>query len=140
MSRLLPFLVSLLLLARLAVAQDPPPLTRTARSALQAQHEAEVLPAGFNKADHATGDWWGYRDQWQRGGVEFFGFYNSIFNGNVGGGREPHHFAYADDLWLGVKFDLDKLAGWRGGQFVISGVNRDGTDLTSRYIGSIYSV
>jgi len=109
------------------------------RSILQAQDEAAVQPGDFNKADHLTGDWGGYRDRWENSGVEFFGFYNSILNGNVSGGIHPNHATYVDDLWLGVKFDLEKLFGWQGGQFVVSGINRNGDDLTSRYIGSIFS-
>ena len=120
-------------------AQDTTPLSRTTRSILQAQHEAAVLPGGFNKADHLTGDWFGYRDRWQDSGVEVFGFYNSIVSGNARGGRDPGHASYDDDIWLGMKFDLEKLMNWRGGQFVVSGVNRDGEDLTTRHIGSIYS-
>ena len=71
--------------------------------------------------------------------MEVFGFYNSSLNGNVSGGIHPNHATYVDDLYLGVKFDLEKLFGWRGGQFVVSGINRNGADLTSRYIGSAFS-
>ena len=45
-----------------------------------------------------------------------------------------------DDAFAGLKFDLEKLVGWKGGLFVVSGINRDGEDLTTKYIGSIYSV
>lgn len=106
---------------------------------LQPEHQAAVLPGGFNKADHLTGDWLGYRDRLQDSGMEVFGFYNSIVSGNVSGGRDPGHASYDDDFWVGLKFDLEKLLNWRGGQFVVSSVNRDGEDLTARHIGSIYS-
>ncbi len=81
----------------------------------------------------------GYRERLFAAGVEVFGFYNSILNGNVSGGIHPRHATYVDDLWLGFKFDLEKLAGWKGGLFVVSGINRNGDDLTTRYIGSIFS-
>jgi porin len=132
-------LVFSLALAGEAVAQDAVSLSRTERSILQARDEAAVQPSGFKKADHITSDWWGYRDRLEASGVEVFGFYNSIFNGNVGGGIHPHHATYVDDAWLGFKFDLEKLLGWNGGLFVVSGINRNGDDLTTKYIGSIFS-
>ena len=122
-----------------AGAQDAVPLSRTNRSILPAQDQAVVQPDGLKKADHITGDWWGYRDRLQTSGVEVFGFYNSIYNGNVTGGIHPHHATYVDDAWLGFKFDLEKLLGRNGGLFVVSGINRNGDDLTTRYIGSIFS-
>jgi hypothetical protein len=39
-----------------------------------------------------------------------------------------------------LKFNLEKLVGWKGGLFVVSGIDRAGEDLTSKYVGSIYSV
>jgi porin len=122
-----------------AHAQDRSPIPPTERSMLQAREEAAVLPGGFNKADHMTGDWWGYRDELYRSGVEVFGFYNTIFSGNVAGGLNSNNATFVQDLWIGLKFDLEKLVRWQGGQFVISGINRHGDDLTTKYIGSIYS-
>ena len=136
--------LSLVLLCSLAtagesLAQDAVPLSRTNRSFIPAQDQPEVQSRGFKKEDHISGDWWGYREQLQASGVEVFGFYNSIYNGNVTGGIHPHHATYVDDIWLGFKFDLDKLVGWKGGLFVVSGINRNGDDLTTKYIGSIFS-
>ena len=122
------------------VAQDAVPVSRTNRSILQARDEAAVAPGGFNKADHMTGDWGGFRDRLFQSGVEVFGFYNSILNGNVSGGRNPRHATYVDDAFVGVKLHLEKLVGWRGGLFVVSGINRNGDDLTTRHVGSIFSV
>ena len=34
------------------------------------------------------------------------------------------------DAFAGLKFDLEKLFGWKGGLFVISGIDRAGEDLT----------
>jgi porin len=132
-------LFSIFALVTESVAQDALPLSRTNRSILQAQDEAAVQPGGFKKTDYISGDWWGYRDRLQQSGVEVFGFYNSIFNGNAIGGTHPHHATYVDDAWLGFKFDLEKLVHWNGGLFVVSGINRNGDDLTTRYIGSIFS-
>lgn len=120
-------------------AQDAVPLSRTNRSLIPTQDQPEVEPGGFKKEDHITGDWGGYRERLFGSGVEVFGFYNSILNGNVSGGIHPRHATYVDDAWLGFKFDLEKLVDWRGGLFVVSGINRNGDDLTRKYIGSIFS-
>ena len=120
-------------------AQDALPISRTNRSLIPAQDQPAVEPGGFKKEDHITGDWGGSRDRLFASGVEVFGFYNSILNGNVSGGTHPRHATYVDDAWLGFKFDLEKLVGWRGGLFVVSGINRNGDDLTTKYIGSIFS-
>lgn len=132
-------LICSLALAGESFAQDAVELSETQGSILQTRNEAAVQPGGFTKTDHMTGDWWGCRDRLQAFGVEVFAFYNSIFSGNVSGGLHPRHATYVDDAWVGVKFDLEKLFGWDGGRFVVSGINRNGDDLTSKYIGSIYS-
>ena len=122
-----------------AFTQDTAPISGTDRPVLQARDEAAVQPGGFNRADHMTGDWWGHREHLFEVGVEVFAFYNSILNGNVAGGIHPRHATYVDDAWLGVKFNLEKLFGWQGSLFVVSAINRNGDDLTTKYIGSIYS-
>jgi porin len=132
-------LIFSLLWAGNMVAQDAVPLSRTNRSIIPTQDQPAVEPGGFKAEDHITGDWGGYRERLFASGVEVFGFYNSILNGNVSGGTHPRHATYVDDAWLGFKFDLEKLAGWKGGLFVVSGINRNGDDLTTKYIGSIFS-
>jgi porin len=126
-------------MATTAPAQDAVSAARPEGSMLQPEMETEVPPGGFNKADHLTGDWGGYRERLLNSGVEVFGFYNSIFSGNAAGGFDPGHATYVDDAYFGFKFDLQKLIGWQGSQISISGVNRDGADLTHKYIGSIFS-
>ena len=132
-------LIFSLVLAGEAIAQDAVPLSRTNRSIIPTQDQPAVEPGGFTKEDHITGDWGGYRERLFASGVEVFGFYNSILNGNVSGGTHPRHGTYVDDAWLGFKFDLERLIGWKGGLFVVSGINRNGDDLTTKYIGSIFS-
>jgi porin len=125
--------------AATAFAQDALPLSRTDRSIVPVQNRPEIQSRRFKKEEHITGDWGGYRERLFESGVEVFGFYNSILNGNASGGIHPRHATYVDDAWLGFKFDLEKLVGWRGGLFVVSGINRNGDDLTTKYIGSIFS-
>jgi porin len=95
--------------------------------------------SGLDPSDYLLGDPGGLRTRLQAEGIEFFGFYNAIFSGNVVGGFDPGHATYVDDAYFGLKIDLQKLIGWQGLQFAISGVNRDGDDLTHKYIGSIFS-
>ena len=131
--------IGIFAVASRVLAQDAPNLSRSERSLLQPEMQIEVAAGGFNKADNATGDWGGYRQRLFDSGVEVFAFYNSIFSGNVSGGFDPGHATYVDDAYFGLKFNLQKLIGWPGLQFAISGVNRDGDDLTHKYIGSIFS-
>jgi porin len=129
------------LLASVALAQDAVPLSRTNRSILQPEMEAQLPhPGGFKAADHMTGNWDGLRERLFNAGVEVFAFDNSIYNGNVSGGIHPRHSTIVNDAYAGLKFDLEKVVGWQGGLFVISGIDRAGEDLTSKYVGSIYSV
>src|SRR5438045_4241762 len=85
-------------------------------------------------------DWGGWRKRLFDAGVEVFAFDNSIYNGNVSGGIHPGHATIVNDAFAGWKFDLEKLVGWKGGLFVVSGIDRAGSDLTTKYVGSIYSV
>ena len=121
------------------LAQEAVPLSRTNRSLIPVQDQPAAEPPGFEKADHISGDWGGARARLFDSGVEMFGFYNSIYNGNVSGGIHSGHATYVDDIFVGFKLDLEKLIGWRGGLFVVSGINRNGDDLTTKYVGSIFS-
>jgi porin len=124
-----------------ALGQDTVPISRTNRSILQPEQEAQIEePTGFVAADHMVGDRGGWRERLFAAGVEIFAFDNSIFNGNVSGGIHPGHATIVNDAFAGLKFDLEKLVGWKGGLFVVSGIDRAGSDLTTKYVGSIYSV
>src|SRR5947208_6282770 len=124
-----------------AVAQDTIPISRTNRSILQPEMEAQIeQPSGFVVADHMMSDWGGLRKRLFDAGVEVFAFDNSIFNGNVSGGIHPGRATIVNDAFAGLKFNLEKLFGWKGGLFVVSGIDRAGEDLTRKYVGSIYSV
>jgi porin len=122
-----------------AKARGASAVSETDRSILQAREEAAVQSGGLKESDYMTGNWGGLRDRMFDSGIEVFGFYNAIFSGNVAGGINANNATYVQDAWVGFKFDLKKLIGWNGGQFVVSGINRHGDDLTTKYIGSIYS-
>ncbi len=85
--------------------------------------------------DYATGNWGGLRDRLEEEGIHFFGAYTMDPAGNVTGGKRQGA-TYVDDWYAGITLDLEKLAGWNGAKFTLSGINRDGPSLTSGYVGS----
>jgi porin len=92
----------------------------------------------WSKGDYLTGNWGGLRDRLESDGLHFFGFYTMDPAGNVSGGKRQGA-TYVDDWYFGATFDLDKLIGWTGGKFTVSGINRDGPSLTNDYIGSQFN-
>ncbi|MGZ5553336.1 MAG: FAD-dependent oxidoreductase, partial [Chthoniobacterales bacterium] len=117
-------LLLLFVLALLPAAFPQEAVSKTNRSLLQPQMEVQLQPGDLNPADYLAGDWGGYRQKLHRAGLDVFAFYNAIFNGNITGGIHSGHASYVDDAWLGFKFDLEKLIRWKGGLFVVSGINR----------------
>ena len=94
--------------------------------------------ASWLDGDYLTGDWNGKRTEWADSGVSFFGYYNAIGAANVSGGIE-HDSSYAGDLFIGAKFDLEKLLGWDSTVFTLSGIDRHGRSIDSA-VGGQYSV
>lgn len=88
------------------------------------------------QGDYATGDWFGLRPKLSDHGLDFFAYYNAIVAGNPVGGRNQSA-SYADDFYFGLKTDLEKLVGWQGATFTITGVNRDGNSIQGA-LGSQY--
>ena len=58
---------------------------------------------------------------------------------NVSGGKSLGQ-AYADNFDFGLRFDMQKLVGWDGAKIVVSGINRDGQNLTADHVGNFYPV
>ncbi|HEY8965082.1 MAG TPA: carbohydrate porin [Candidatus Methylacidiphilales bacterium] len=140
MSSKLPLLGLFVSLSASAIAGDSGPLRAPVEPDSKtvtpvASHDAF---ASWLDGDYATGDWGGTRTALRKSGYEFFGYGNAIIAGNVSGGREKSS-AYAHDFYFGAKFDLGKIAGVKGLTFLLSGVNRDGTDISPQ-VGSRYSV
>lgn len=90
--------------------------------------------------DNASGDWWGTRT-WmaEELGIEFALNYTTNLAGNPSGGLRQG-FTYTDNIGFGVRFDLEKLVGWHGAKFTVSGLDRNGTSLSSEYIGNQFTV
>jgi porin len=92
------------------------------------------------RGDSLTGDWWGTRNWLDKDkGIEFSGTYTTDLAGNPVGGMEQG-FTYTDNIAFGLKFDLEKLVGWRGATFTIAATDRNGTSLSQNYIGNQFTV
>ena len=126
----------------------------TALCAVQSVHAYESrfwdyytpLPSNFIgsdewwRGDSLTGDWWGTRNWLDKDkGIEFSGTYTTDLAGNPTGGMEQG-FTYTDNIAFGLKFDLEKLVGWRGATFTIAATDRNGTSLSQNHIGNQFTV
>jgi len=87
---------------------------------------------------YATGNWDGFRDRLEQAGVTFSGSYTTDLLGNPVGGQRK---GFANFQWLEMKlsFDLEKLVGWQGGQFVVSALSVAGQDLSAHYVGNFFT-
>jgi len=86
-----------------------------------------------------SGDWWGVRNWLDDSGVELSASYTNNIAGNPVGGRSQS-FAYADNTSFGVQLDFGKLIGWHGATLTISGLDRNGSNLSARNIGNQFTV
>lgn len=83
-----------------------------------------------------TGDWMGARETLAENGVDLFAYYDAIAAANVSGGLHSDE-AYAGQVYLGAKLDLEKLIGLDGTTFLISTVNRHGESVSDS-VGGMY--
>jgi porin len=91
--------------------------------------------------DYFFGTWGGARPQLAEKGITFESYYVANPAGLASGGKtNGNGFTYVDNFYLGVTFDLEKLIGWTGAQFAVSGINRSGGSLTLANVGSQYDV
>jgi porin len=132
------FLVSAALSATLAL------------STLQAEHTRfwstydpnDVPPIGSEDwwtGDYALGRWWGARTALDDSGINFSLTYTNNLAGNPVGGM-AQGFTYTDNIYVGADLDLENLFGWDGGNFIFSVLDRNGTNLSGKYIGNQFTV
>jgi porin len=86
-----------------------------------------------------TGDWGGPRSTFYDEGVSVNASYLSNIAGNPVGGKSAD-FTYCDNIGFELALDLEKLIGWKGGNFTVSGLNRDGSSLSEKNIGNQFTV
>jgi len=129
-------LVAMLVLldwAAIARAQDAataPPGTRS------------LAPTPFQltlPSAHLLGDWYGLRPWLEDHGITPTVTFVTDALGNPTGGREQG-FTGAHNLGLDLLFDMEKLAGLRGGSFHFSLSERFGTSLSREFIGNVFTV
>eukprot|EP00903_Cladosiphon_okamuranus_P003526 g3524.t1 len=118
-----------------ANGQDIDPATQPpANSALVTANTIE--DDAFNAGDYLTGDWGGRRTELINSGITPFLYYDSIFAGNVSGGINREN-DFTGQVYGGLIFDLEKLAGWDGVTAKLSFINRHGSSI-SPSVGGIY--
>ncbi len=71
-------------------------------------------------------------------GVTPFFNYWGVFQGNPVGGL-TREVAYTDEMLYGVTLDMEKLVGWKGASFKISGAQNNGRNLSTD-IGNVFNV
>jgi porin len=88
---------------------------------------------------YSTGNWEGMRDKLADTGVTVTSSYVGDFLGNPSGGREQG-VGYDHSWGLDINVDLEKAAGWEGLQFHVSGLWRNGVNLSQKKIGNAFTV
>ena len=101
-------------------------------------HVDDGSPDWWNSGE-LTGDWGGPRNTFYDEGVSINASYLSNFAGNPVGGKSAG-FTYCDNIGFELALDLEKLIGWKGGNFTVSGLNRDGSSLSEKNIGNQFTV
>jgi porin len=78
------------------------------------------------------------RSELAASGYTFFAYYNAIVARNVSGGIRQDS-DYAQDIYFGTELDLERLLGWKGTTFRLSGIDRAGNSIDES-VGGVYSV
>jgi len=107
---------------------------------------ALVAEAASSRAVAAGTNWWNgenvlsgeRRSELASRGYTFFAYYNAIVANNVSGGVRQDS-DYAQDFYFGTELDLERLLGWQGTTFRLTGIDRAGNSIDDD-VGSIYSV
>jgi porin len=127
------FLLALVLLLICAAASAQETASNdTARDTTSRVFEL-VLPS-----DHLLGDWGGLRSKLEESGITPRWFVISDVAGNTSGGRSQGA-TQASSTELSLFFDLDRIAGLKGGSIFTSMSQRWGNRLSSEYVGNVFS-
>jgi porin len=92
-----------------------------------------VLPG-----DHLLGDWGGLRSKLEESGIIARWFLITDVAGNPSGGRDQGA-TQASSTELSLFFDLNRIAGLKGGSVFASFSQRWGHRLSSEYVGNVFS-
>lgn len=95
--------------------------------------------ADWWNGERLFGEWGGARNSMEEAGVEFFGSYEQDYAGNTSGGMKQGA-TNSGSIEFGFRLDFEKLIGWEDTTFLIRAVDRNGRDLSSKYIGNFFPV
>jgi porin len=87
----------------------------------------------LKKPYYLTGDWFGLRPTLEDRGITFDLFETFDFYGNVSGG-DHRALEYFSRTRLTMDIDLNKLVGWKGGEFYVSAVTQQGENFAKTKI------
>ncbi len=86
----------------------------------------------FDPSQYALGDWGGVRSELYQKGYDFSVEYVGEAAANLDGGyNEDRTARYADQVALGTKLDLQKIAGWEDAIFQLTVTERSGRNLAN---------
>src|ERR1700757_1437841 len=91
-----------------------------------------VLPS-----DHLLGDWGGLRSKLEESGITPRWFLITDVAGNPSGGRDQGA-TQASSTELSLLFDLNRIAGVKGGSVFMSMSQRWGSRLSTEYVGNVF--
>jgi porin len=91
-----------------------------------------VLPS-----DHVLGNWFGLRTEMENAGIDPSLTLLTEFAANPVGGKSQGA-TQATNIGLSFHFDLDRIAGIKGGSFLLSFSERFGNSLSAEYIGNFF--
>lgn len=103
-----------------------------------AQPEAEA-PPGLWERDTLTGNWGGARDRWGEQGVTLALQEQSELWTGAGGGRRGG-VVYTGLATASLKLDLDRIAGWTGATFFVSGLQIHGRGPSVNLVGNLQTI
>ena len=72
--------------------------------------------------------------------MNIFANYTNNIAGNPREGGKSAGFTYCDNIAFGLELDLEKIIGWKGSHLTVSGLNRDGSNLSEKNIGNQFTV
>jgi porin len=89
--------------------------------------------------EHLLGDWAGLLPKLEDNGITPTLTYVSDIAGNPTGGKSQG-ITYADNIGLGLLFDLNRMAGLDGGSFQLTVSQRDGSSLSQDRVGNAFTI
>ena len=104
-----------------------------------AHHTASPWFASPHPQQYMPGEWGGLREKLSDSGITFKATFVCDVLSNPYGGREQG-IRYDHSMGLDINVDLEKAAGWKGLQFRVSGLYREGQNLSADKIDNTFTV